>query len=286
MINRMTHRGFMLVELLVALLITTMICGVAFAVCSVYRRHYRNQQLMLNTHQNLSGAVVVMEQMIRMAGYDPMESGQFGIVDVRRYDLVDAGRVNSQGEPALFYTFDRNGDGVLEGGPRARNGEHLSFRIQQAADNGDVYLSHDNGSGRRPLAGSIAAMGLAFAVDADGDGQMDTWAGGPHLIWAVDSDNDNMLDTHIDTNDDGQITTLDDTNGDGVIDRNDGAPLSAPVDLAHINAVRVWLLAVSEQSLQGRLGEQPHIVGDRVVAPFVDGRLRRLMETTIYCRNL
>lgn len=286
MVNRTSTRGFMLVELLVALLITSMVCGMAYAVCSVYRRHHRNQQLMLSAHQNLSGAVVVMEQMIRMAGYDPEESGQFGIVDVRRYDLVAAGRVNNQGEPALFYTYDRNGDGVLEGGPRARNGEHLSFRIQQAAGDGDTFLSHDNGSGRRLLADNIAAMGLAYAVDTDGDGRMDTWAGGPHLIWAVDSDNDNLLDTHIDSNDDGEITILDDANRDGIIDRNDGSPLVVPVALSHIKAVRIWLLAISEPSTQKRWRIEPLIVGDRVVALTGDGRLHRLMETTIYCRNL
>lgn len=241
---------------------------------------------MTAAQQNLSGAVVVMEQQIRRAGYDPQESGLFGIIDIRRYDLVVSNRITDQGQPALFYTYDRNGDGVLEGGPSARNGEHPSFRIQQSVDSGAIYLSYDNGSGRRPLAGNIETMGIAYAVDEDEDGRLDTWRGGPHLIWAVDSDNDNFLDTHIDTDDDGRITENDDANGDGSIDGQDGAPLGAKVALRYIKSMRIWLLAVSSHPIRGHGDEQTYVVGDRVLAPSGDGRIRRLMETTIDCRNL
>lgn len=285
MISLRDH-GFMLVELIIAMVAALMVCTTACAVCSVYQRYHRNQQLMVATQQNLSGAVVVMEQQFRMAGYDPKESGQFGIVDVRRYDLVDAGRVNDQGQPAIFYTYDRNADGVLEGGPHERNGEHPSFRIQQGADGGEIYLSHDNGSGRRPLAGGIAAMGLAYAIDADEDGRLDTWRNNDHVIWAVDSDNDNRLDTHLDTDDNGRITAEDDTNGDGRIDGSDGAPLSTPIPLHHIRSVRIWLLAVSQYPIKGYWDDRRHVVGDRVLAPTDDARLWRLMETTVDCRNL
>jgi type IV pilus assembly protein PilW len=283
---RSIHHGFMLMELLIAMVVSFVVLGAAYAVWGVHQRYYRNQQLLMEAQQDLTGALLVMEQQIRMVGYDPQESGSFGIVDVRRYDLVESNRMMDQGQPGFFYTFDRNADGVLEGGPVARNGEHPNFRIQKTPASGAIYLSYDNGGGRRPLAGHIQAMGLAYAVDVDANGQLDTWNDGPHLIWAVDSDNDNLLDSHIDADDDGCITAKDDTNGDGAIDWNDGAPLNPQVALHHIKAVRVWLLAVTSQPVKGQWDPQIYVVGDRVLDPIEDGRLRRLMETTIECRNL
>lgn len=280
------HRGFTLVELMIAMVLAMVVLGAALAVCAVYKRQFRRQQMAIAVQQSLTGAMTVMEQQIRMVGYDPQESNRFGIVDVRRYDLMDAGRVNAQGQPSLFYTLDRNADGALEGGSGARNGEHPNFRIQQKSDSNSVYLSYDNGSGRRPLAGYIKAMGLAYAVDVDGDGQLDAWNDGPHLIWAVDSDNDNLLDTHIDTDDDGVITFRDDQDGNGRIDGNDGGRLSIPVALKHIRVVRVWLMAVSDFPVKGHWDSATYAVGDRILYHPGDGRIRRLMETTIQCRNL
>ncbi len=283
---RSVQHGFTLVELMIGLTVAMVVLGAAYSVCTVYQRHHRRQQIAMSVQQNLTGALVVLEQQIRMAGYDPQESGSFGIVDVRRYDLVASGVVNSQGQPALFFTFDRNEDGILEGGAHARNGEHPNFRIQRTPASGAIYLSYDNGSGRRPMAGHIQAIGLAFAVDADGNGEHDTWNGGPHLIWAVDGDNDNQLDSHIDADNDGRITALDDTNGDGIINADDGAPLNPLIQLDCIKAVRVWLLAVSERPVDGYVDDQHHAVGDRVLAPVEDSRLRRIVETIIECRNL
>ncbi len=283
---RSIQHGFTLVELMIALAVAMVVLGSAYSASTVYQRHYRRQQIAMSVQQDLTGALVVLEQQIHMAGYDPQESGNFGIVDVRRYDLVKSGVVNSQGQPALFFTFDRNEDGILEGGSHARNDEHPNFRIQKSPVSDAIYLSYDNGSGRRPVAGHIQAIGLAYAVDADGNGEHDTWNSGPHLIWAVDSDNDNQLDSHIDADNDGRITALDDINGDGIINANDGAPLNPRIQLDCIKAVRIWLLAVSERPVDGYVDDQHHTVGDRVLAPVEDNHLRRIVETIIECRNL
>jgi type IV pilus assembly protein PilW len=129
-------------------------------------------------------------------------------------------------------------------------------------------------------------MGLAYAVDVDGDGRLDRWNGGPHLIWAVDTTNDNMLDTHLDTNDDGVIDASDFADGSGRITAANGAAINPPIPIDRIKAVRVWLLAVSARPVPGYVDSNTYVVGDRLISGNNDGHMRRVLETMIECRNL
>ena len=210
----------------------------------------------------------------------------FGIVDVRRYDLVNANEPDMDGQPVLFYTWDSDENGGLDNRNNGRNREHPKFRISDLQDNGSVCLTWDNGSGRRPLAEHIHAMGTAYALDRDENGSLDTAGDTNHLIWAVDSDNDNLLDTNIDTNHDGNIDEKDDANGDGVIDLKDGGNLGDQVSLCYIRAARIWLMAATERPLQGHAVKPRYVVGDRIYQPPDDGFGRFVVSSTIICRNM
>jgi type IV pilus assembly protein PilW len=289
------QRGFTLVELMIALVVGIIAIGVVYTVYSVQQREYRNQQLRQALQQNLRGAVVIMEQQIRMAGYDPEDSGRFGIADVRRYDLATTD-ADPGGQPALFFTVDVDENGAPEeggiagkypdGSNRYRNREHCNFRMRDDENTERRYLAWDNGGGRKTLAENIQAMGLAYGVDGDDDGRIDTWAGGDFSIWAVDSDNDNRLDTHLDTDNNGVIDERDDTNGDKRITAEDGGKIDPPIGVEHIRAVRVWLLAVSAHPVQGHVDPHPYVVGDRIYQDSGDHLVRRMAQTTIVCRNL
>jgi type IV pilus assembly protein PilW len=278
--------GFTLVELLVAMMIGMVATGAVYSVYTTIQRTHRNQQLSMGTQQNLRGAIIILEQEIRMIGYDPMESGKFGIVDIRRYSVSNSRDVDIDGQPALFFTLDLDENGALDDRNGNRNREHPNFRIRNDENIGRLYLAWDMGSGRQPLAENIQAMGLAYAIDVDQDGTLDCWKDGSNTIWAVDADNDNRLDTHLDNNDDGRIDSNDDINADGKIDGADGGTLDSPVGVEHIKAVRVWLLAVSSQRLQGHQDSANFIVGDRLMPATRDGYLRKVLETIIFCRNL
>ena len=211
-------KGYTLVEILIAITIGIVLIASVYTVYSAQVRSHRHQQLIMEAQQNLRGAMVIMANEVRMAGYDPMESGAFGIVDVRRYHEIESSVVDPDGQPALFYTADMDENGDLDTRNANRNREHPNFRIRYDRKIQRRYLAWDLGGGRQPLAESIHAMGLAYAVDTDSDGAPDRWNDGPHLIWAVDTDNDNRLDVHLDTNDDGRIDVRDDRNNDGRID--------------------------------------------------------------------
>lgn len=278
--------GVTLIELLIAMVVGLIAVGAVYSVYTAHQHSYRNQQLTLETRQNLRCATIVMEQEIRMAGFDPRESGQFGIVDIRRYDTLKSNALNPEGQPAFFYTVDINEDGDLDHRNGDRNREHPNFRIRYDQKIQRFYLAWDIGGGRQPLAESIQAIGFAYAVDADYDGVADRWKDGPHLIWAVDSDNDNMLDTHIDTDDDGVITTGDDRDGDNRITMADGGMLKPPVSVDRIKAVRFWLLAVSAHPVRGYCDRSDHLVGDRIFPAFTDSYKRNVLESVVECRNL
>ena len=97
-----------------------------------------------------------------------------------------------------------------------------------------------------------------------------------------------MFDINIDTNDDGVIDVLDDQDGDGDIDDDDagpGATLPGTMDLQDVRAVRVWLLAKADREDERFLNNETYVVGNQVLR-FDDGFRRRLMTSTVACRNL
>ena len=272
-------RGHTLVELLIALVVALTTLAAVYSVYAAQQRLHQNQQLMLKARQNACSALTIAEQQIRMAGYDPQDSGVFGVTDVRRHDLIGT-HPNPAGQPALTFTRDLNENGSFDGG-----GERVRFCIRQDGRSGKRYLAWDMGSGRFPVAENIEALGFAFAVDRNHDGRPDACPGTAHLIWAVDSDNDNRLDTNLDANCDGRIGLEDDQDGDKRITAADGAALTPPVDLDRILAVRVWLLTVTDKRLRGAGADMPQVLGDRIVEAQDDGRHRGVFETTVLCRN-
>lgn len=278
--------GFTLVELLIALTVAVVIIGAACSTYMVQQRYFGNQRLVMRAQQNLRGALLIFEQELRMIGYDPEDSGGFGVVDVRRYDVIQYRQCSLDGQPALYYTYDVDENGLLDDRNQGRNQEHAKFRISDVHNDGHICLTWDNGGGRFPLAENIQAIGFAYAIDRDGDGNCDAWPGGGDLIWAVDSDNDNLLDADIDTNGDGTIDEKDDINGDHRIDRADGRTLKPQVSLGCVKAIRVWVLAVTPGRLQGGDDGGIHVVGDRILLPARDGKKRFVLQTRVQCRNL
>lgn len=274
------ERGFTLLEVMVASVVALIAIAAVYSVYTVQQHEYRHQQTILAAQQNLRASLVMVEQEIRMAGFDPEDSGQFGITDIRRYHPVTTA-VDPQGMPALFYTVDMNEDGRLDAN------ETYGLRIRDDRKLGRTYLTLSiGGGGRQRLSENITAWGIAYAVDMDQNGRTDVSPGGNHFIWAVDSDNDNLLDARLDTNDDGKINPSDDANGDLKIDGADGGSIDPPLPLVRIKAVRVWILSTTRRTLRYPLDKRTLMVGDRIYPPTMDGLQRRVVETVIECRNL
>ena len=75
------QQGFTLVELMVTLVIAFIITGAAYGAYVVQQKNYTTQEQVAEIQQNLRIGLEIMSREMRMAGYDPTLSGQYGIVE-------------------------------------------------------------------------------------------------------------------------------------------------------------------------------------------------------------
>lgn len=275
-------RGFTLVELMVVVAVSGL---VAIAIMGAYKAQKRimsSQEVVTDIQQNVRTAVFTLTQDIRMAGYDPTLSGNFGIIFVGFRDLNDASNV--AGNSAFQFTADYDRDGVVDGN------ETVTFSLYEfgAAAGTVTDLARNSGGGRQLLAQNIQAIGLAYAYDVDNDKALDTYTttgGTQQVIWAIDSDNDGTLDRMLDTNGDGGITNADGP-GAGLNELIVGAQISPPVTMADVRAVRIWLLAAESAAEHAEhYDPNTYVVGRQIISPR-DNLRRRLVETTVQCKNM
>jgi len=271
MSKRLKEQGFTLVELLVAMGISAIVMSSIYYTYYSQQKSYTTQDQVVAMQQNLRAAMYVMEREIRIAGYDPTSSGNFGITNIGLRDIDDNLDVN--GNSSLEFTIDQDEDGELGGGDETVY--YCIYDSPVGAPDGKTDLARNYGAGRQLLAENIEALGLAYAFDNNGDGQLDTTAAG-NTIWAIDSDNDNDLDVNLDTND------------DGVIDINDnpaGAALASDVNPSRIRAIRIWLLARTDIEDRNFRNAGTYVIANQIITPN-DGFRRRLLTTTVTCRNM
>jgi type IV pilus assembly protein PilW len=269
------QEGFSLVELLVALVISAIVGTALVSIFMTDSRRFTVQTQVVDMQQTLRAGLDMLSQDLLMAGYDPTESGNFGITDIGLRDLDN--NLDTEGDSSITFTVDindvasENENGLVDGGETIR---YVLFDSPVAAPDGRTDLGRNVGGGRRLLAENVDAFGLAYAFDQDADRVIDTSAGG-NLIWAMDTDNDNVLDTALDTNDDGVINLDDDAAGDA---------LPTLVNIDRIRAVQIWLLVRNETADTGFINNETYVVANRRLA-FNDNFRRRTLSTIVKFRN-
>lgn len=244
------------------------------------------QETVTAMQQNNAAAMNIITKELRMAGYDPTESGIPGFITA---------------SPSLInFTTDLNGDGdVLDANENISYGFRITAALSDTppddddpdrngiADAGVADLRRDTGGGMQSMAEGIQAFNFAYAYDANGDGILDQYtipvgnpnAGQQRTIWAFHSGG---IWYDLDTNSDGDIDALDDTNGDGVIE---GRNTTTPFNINDVRATRIWILARSNRVDSKHTDSNTYVVGRRVLIPN-DKFYRRLLTTTVTCRNM
>jgi type IV pilus assembly protein PilW len=264
-------KGFTLIELLIAMAISGIVAGAIFTAFQSQQKSYLIQDQVTEMQQNLRAGMDIMVRDIRMAGYSQGAPG-FGITNIYPRDKNNNMDVTITGNGAFKFTADFDDNGTLSGG------ETLLYQLY-----GNNALRRTPGGSA--VAENIEALGFAYAFDADGDGILDTYdvGGNKQVLWAVDSVGDNKLDINLDTDGDGNITSADGPGlgGNGLIF---GAAIAdvAPQD---IRAVRIWMLARTEHGDNSFLNTKTYTVGNKVITPNNNLRMR-LLETTVKCRNM
>jgi type IV pilus assembly protein PilW len=300
--------GFTLIELMIAMVIAGIVAAAIMMSFDSQQKTQVNQQLVVEMQQDARAALYLMQQDIRMAGYDETweDSNNDGVDDNRvgvgdsldndcDGDDTDPDEANDiagivQAGPHIIQVRqDENGDGQFCGA-----GDLITYALADGDTMGDVdsdgvvNATMDLRRGildtttippnieLQPLARSIQAVGFGYAFDYDGgtpDGLVDTDAGG-NIIWAFDSNDDGLLDKQLDSN------------TDGVIDENDTpVNLTTTVPISRIRAVRIWILARTRAPLRDHQYTKTYVVGDKVLNT-ADDYERVLLTTTVNCRNL
>lgn len=130
-----SNNGFTLVELLVAMVISTIILMSVFLIYRYQQQHYLNQLEVTKIQQNIRGAMNLIGRDIRMAGFDDPETPIAQIVNA---------------EPDLFYfTYDNNEDGDVDD-----SCEHIAYDLYTAPD-GKPTLGRTSNNG--PITVTIIA---------------------------------------------------------------------------------------------------------------------------------
>jgi len=145
---RMSHYGFTMTELLVAMGISGIVMAGTYSVYHTHQKSYVAQEQVVAMQQNLRAARYFMEREIRMAGCDPTQSADSGIVtadgnSIRvTLDITDDaatgppdGDTDDTDEDITYSLSDSDGDGYND---LERNGILIAENID-ALD--FVYLS-------------------------------------------------------------------------------------------------------------------------------------------------
>jgi type IV pilus assembly protein PilW len=268
-VGHKAEKGFSLVELLVAMVLSGLVISAIYTVFTAQRETYYTQEQVAEMQQNVRSAIDIISREVRMAGYDPSSDATCAVIET-----ATTGRLK-------FY-LDLNGDGdcidsfeEVEFGFSSANDADLDGVANAGA--ADLGRELGGAGGFQDLAENIHAIGFAYAVDADDDGDVDDDGAG-NIIWGMSSG--------------GNWWSLD-ANGDGLINASDvgasgnidGVDTGFAVNLDDIRAVKIWILARSAAEDPDFENNATYVVGRNIIT-VNDGYRRRLLTYNVSCRNM
>jgi type IV pilus assembly protein PilW len=262
--------GFTMIELVIAIAISAVVIIVAAISFQQFENNSAQQIEIANAQLNLRGVLGIMEREFRMIGMDFNQSSStpFGVTDIRRFSITQPGTSavpDTNGSPMLRMTLDLNDNGALDADETItyllydRNGDGTLFDLGRSSTLPGTNLV----TGRQLLAEGIQALGFVFAFDSDGDGAIDrTPFPGNNIIWAIDANNDNLLDSE-----------------------PNGTPLGYIVPPSAIRAVQLSILARVKNQDSKYVNTNSYSVGHQAIAPMNDHYRRWLLTEILHIRN-
>lgn len=161
-------RGFTLIELMIALFISGLIAATIISIYIAQTRSYSQHDDIANIQQGLRGALIVMPLDIRLAGCDPTESNEAGIITATATQFRFTRDIT--GNPVIANSADGDVDDP---------GEDIAFQFSAIADqddngivdnggadwSGTSSLGRASGGAIQPLADNIEALEFNYTLD-------------------------------------------------------------------------------------------------------------------------
>lgn len=114
-----THRGFTLVEIMIAMAVGLAILGLMYEVFDTQQRSLSAQEQIVDMQRRARLAMDLLSREIRMAGYDPRQTQGFGFI---AEDVATGRGTNANG---VYFTRDADTDGVVDNNDE----ERVAFRL-------------------------------------------------------------------------------------------------------------------------------------------------------------
>jgi prepilin-type N-terminal cleavage/methylation domain-containing protein len=124
---RRNKKGFTLIELMVAMAISTVVMGAIYSVYTAQTKSARTQQMIVEMHQNIRAAMFLLEKDIRMAGFDisdPPAGARIEQDFINRFTALpttdaDPGEPENDDDPKtdathIAFTADEDEDGHID----------------------------------------------------------------------------------------------------------------------------------------------------------------------------
>ncbi len=153
--GRYGERGFTLVELMIALLISLIIMAGVSSVFISHSRQYSQQDDIAAMQQNLRGILLVMPAEFRLAGCDPRKANVGEILTATETEFAFTADISSHSA-----SHPNEGDGKVD------EDETIAYRFERAAGQATGILRRRLGaSGFQPLADNIEKLEFNYILD-------------------------------------------------------------------------------------------------------------------------
>jgi len=150
------QRGFTLVELVIALLVSLVIMAGVSSVFISHSRQYSQQDDIAAMQQNLRGILLVMPAEFRVAGCDPRRASVGEILTATETEFAFTADISSHSP-----SHPNEGDGKVDG-----NDETIAYRFERAAGQATGVLRRSLKSGGfQPLADNIEKLEFNYILD-------------------------------------------------------------------------------------------------------------------------
>ena len=147
---RLDKKGFSLIEIMVAIAIMSILSIAMMKTYTGFTRVYTTQEVAAGVQQDLRAALNIMTQDIRMAGFDPTDSDNFGVevataTNIRITSDTDMnGVVDVSNFERITYNFDAGNNQLEQILYETTGSESAQPVVDNVTNVAFTYLDEDN----------------------------------------------------------------------------------------------------------------------------------------------